>query len=76
MKELEFFEILPGEMKYEDPPEAAEEPLLNITQEEVQLIQQFARGAFVNDAQADEKAAFLQRMYDRCPFVTPSSTLH
>lgn len=76
MKELEFFEVLPGEMQYVDPPEGADDPLLDITPEEVELIQQFAKGAFVNDPQANEKAAFLQRMYDRCPFVTPSNTLH
>lgn len=76
MKDLEFFEILPGEMQYVDPPEGAGDPLLDITPQEIELIQQFAKGAFPNDPQQDEKAAFLQLMYERCPFVTPSSTLH
>jgi hypothetical protein len=76
MKEFDFFEVLPGEMQYLDPPEGADDPLLNITQEEINLIQHFAKGAFADDPQADEKAAFLQVMYERCPFVTPSNTIH
>lgn len=76
MSDYKFFEVLPGEMQYIDSPEGEDHQPVTITVEEVNLIQQFAKGAFVNDSQQDEKSRFLQLMYERCPFVTPSNTLH